>query len=357
MQGVRTDLNPHNQEELQEIFGLVGIATSQEAYDFYAQKTERVKVGGVVIGGRGLEPDVWTTRSYEDKMFMAEYGFSEAPTYQAAYDALVIEHGIDPSQWPMNAKTHLHRMYGSIWRKDNLNIMGKDIPAVLLEDRGETLGNAKVALEAMTEIPGIMKEALYENIRNGLNPVISSGDGGLTPQGELLARMQLDPATASDDRYSQLQDISQANEVLKDYGSLVGSEGGVLWAEGVVAGRLLKIASARKSKGIRRSPKPLRVTASNARLRFKKSRPDLPDDWAVHHSIPQQYEDFFRMGGVNIQDTQYLRGVSQPLHSRITAEWARFHAETKGYPSPAQVAEFARHIDRKYGDYFMWPGV
>jgi hypothetical protein len=96
--------------------------------------------------------------------------------------------------------------------------------------------------------------------------------------------------------------------------------------------------------------------ASNYKGRFLASRPDLPEGWIVHHSIPQRYEELFRTAGLNIQETQFLRGLSPQLHSRITTEWARFHQRLGNNPTAAQVADFAKHIDELFGGHFVWPG-
>jgi RHS repeat-associated protein len=96
--------------------------------------------------------------------------------------------------------------------------------------------------------------------------------------------------------------------------------------------------------------------ASNYRKLFKDSRPGLPDDWPVHHSIPRRYEELFYIAGINIHDLQFLRGVHPRLHDRITAEWSAFHRRANNDPTAAQVAEFAKHIDEAYGEKFMWPG-
>lgn len=101
---------------------------------------------------------------------------------------------------------------------------------------------------------------------------------------------------------------------------------------------------------------PLKATAANYRTIFLKARPDLPSGWAVHHSIPQRYEELMRASGINVHDTQFLRGVSPQLHSKITTEWERFHRAAGSNPTAAQIAEFAKSIDQRYGNSFIWPG-
>lgn len=110
------------------------------------------------------------------------------------------------------------------------------------------------------------------------------------------------------------------------------------------------------SAASRVASKAVEACAANYRSLFTKARPDLPEGWHVHHSFPQTYEELMRTAGINIHDTQFLRGVSQPLHSKITTEWARFNRQMGGNPTAAQVADFAKHIDSTYGGQFMWPG-
>jgi hypothetical protein len=98
------------------------------------------------------------------------------------------------------------------------------------------------------------------------------------------------------------------------------------------------------------------ANASNYRSLFLKSRPDLPSGWAVHHSMPQKYEELMRSAGLNIHDVQFLRGVDPQLHARITTEWARFDRAAGGNPSAARVADFAKQIDERFGGRFVWPG-
>ena len=98
------------------------------------------------------------------------------------------------------------------------------------------------------------------------------------------------------------------------------------------------------------------ASAANYRSLFKQARPDLPSGWQVHHSMPQRYEELMRASGVNVHDVQFLRGVSPQVHSKITTEWARFYKAAGGNPSAAQIADFAKHLDKRYDGSFMWPG-
>ena len=98
------------------------------------------------------------------------------------------------------------------------------------------------------------------------------------------------------------------------------------------------------------------ASAANYRTLFKQARPDLPSGWQVHYSMPQKYEELMRASGVNIHDVQFLRGVSPQVHSKITTEWSRFDKAAGGNPSAAQIADFAKQLDKRYGGSFMWPG-
>ena len=97
-------------------------------------------------------------------------------------------------------------------------------------------------------------------------------------------------------------------------------------------------------------------TAGNYRARFLKARPDLPDGWVVHHSIPQRYADMFKNAGVNLQETQFLRGIDPKKHEAVTKRWADFHRANKNDPTAAQIAEFAKQLDRELEGIFMFPG-
>ena len=50
-------------------------------------------------------------------------------------------------------------------------------------------------------------------------------------------------------------------------------------------------------------------TANNYRGRFTAENPDLPDGYQVHHALPQTYADLFSEEGVNVHETEMLRGV------------------------------------------------
>jgi hypothetical protein len=97
-------------------------------------------------------------------------------------------------------------------------------------------------------------------------------------------------------------------------------------------------------------------TSSNYRLRYLQADPNLPANWAVHHSIPQKYRELFSVVGIDIDDLQFLRGVSPDIHSKITTEWMRFDMQSGGNPNAAEVARFMQYIDHKYEKHLRVPG-
>jgi len=153
-------------------------------------------------------------------------------------------------------------------------------------------------------------------------------------------------------------------QVVTGNSSITGEEANRFWSAlalvplaGGAIRRVGERAAEAVSAWMRASGKAVEVAnASNYRTLFMKARPDLPAGWQVHHSMPQKYEELMRVAGLNINDVQFLRGVSPELHSRITTEWGRFDRAAGGNPSATQVAEFAKQIDRIYGGSFVWPG-
>jgi len=96
-------------------------------------------------------------------------------------------------------------------------------------------------------------------------------------------------------------------------------------------------------------------TKDNYRSLFKKANPNLPDDWPVHHSIPQRYQEEFDRHGINIHDVSMLRGVSGPNHRQITNAWERFHRAHGGTPTVDQIVDFSYQIDVDFGDRMLFP--
>lgn len=110
------------------------------------------------------------------------------------------------------------------------------------------------------------------------------------------------------------------------------------------------------ARGAAKAFTAVKATAANYAKLFRKARPDFPKGWPVHHSLPQRYEELMLEAGINIHDIEFLRGVEPELHQLITEEWGRFHKAMGGNPTAAQVADFAKQIDIRFGDHFVWPG-
>jgi hypothetical protein len=83
---------------------------------------------------------------------------------------------------------------------------------------------------------------------------------------------------------------------------------------------------------------------------------NLPEGWAVHHSLPQRYEELMSSAGINIHDVQFLRGVEPEAHEVVTGVWQQWHSAAGGNPTAAQVADFAKFMDELFGEQFVWPG-
>ena len=111
----------------------------------------------------------------------------------------------------------------------------------------------------------------------------------------------------------------------------------------------------RAAKRLARAAGEISTAQNYARL-FRKARPDLPAHFTVHHSLPQRYRELFSDQGIDINDLQFLRGIDPAIHSKITTEWGRFHKLHGGDPTAASIAEFAKKIDKKYEDYFVYAG-
>jgi RHS repeat-associated protein len=99
------------------------------------------------------------------------------------------------------------------------------------------------------------------------------------------------------------------------------------------------------------------ANAGNYRELFIESTGEnLPEGWAVHHSIPQRYETLMSSEGINVHELQFLRGIEPAEHEVITGIWQQWHGAAGGNPTAAQVADFAKFIDELFGEHFFWPG-
>jgi hypothetical protein len=91
------------------------------------------------------------------------------------------------------------------------------------------------------------------------------------------------------------------------------------------------------------------ANVGNYRANFYAEHPDAPAEYQVHHSLPQKYSDLLSEDGVNVHSTEYLRGVSRPIHQSITSDWRVFDRGCGGAPPASSIYQFADHIDTAYG--------
>ncbi|MEQ7011006.1 hypothetical protein ABN028_32970 [Actinopolymorpha sp. B17G11] len=85
------------------------------------------------------------------------------------------------------------------------------------------------------------------------------------------------------------------------------------------------------------------------------THPNMPDDYQVHHALPQRYAGIMERVGVNIHDPSMLRGVDPAVHTKITTEWGRWHRGLGGrMPTAQEITLFSYRIDERYGSYFEW---
>jgi hypothetical protein len=86
--------------------------------------------------------------------------------------------------------------------------------------------------------------------------------------------------------------------------------------------------------------------------RHAKGKSRLPDDWDVHHRIPQEYAEHPEFGGFDFHQPSNLQGVKGSradvnVHQRITNDWAEFR-RLNPRATRAQIDEFARQVDQNY---------
>jgi len=96
------------------------------------------------------------------------------------------------------------------------------------------------------------------------------------------------------------------------------------------------------------------ANANNYRANFTTEN-DMPDEYQVHHSLPQQYSELFEDSDINIHDNEYLRGVDQATHQQITNAW-RIWGAANSSPTAGDVMDFASEIDEQFGESMVFPG-
>jgi RHS repeat-associated protein len=100
---------------------------------------------------------------------------------------------------------------------------------------------------------------------------------------------------------------------------------------------------------VKYAPDSLRVaTKNNYRKLYLETHPGLPEGWQVHHSLPQKYENIMTDAGINIHETQYLRGIDAYTHKQITKEWQKWDKSLGRDPTSEEIIDFSRQIDEKY---------
>jgi hypothetical protein len=104
-------------------------------------------------------------------------------------------------------------------------------------------------------------------------------------------------------------------------------------------------------------------TANTYRQYFLRATPDMPREWRVHHTLPQQFaERFLRERNINVHDLQYLRGVPPLIHDEITAaqrSWLALKVKQHDHFDKIpldEVIAFARDIERDLGSFMLLHG-
>ena len=101
--------------------------------------------------------------------------------------------------------------------------------------------------------------------------------------------------------------------------------------------------------------------SSNYKKNFEKNvGKKMPNDYEVHHGVPQRYKKIMKEAGVNVHDSQYLRGLPKDVHKGVTKMWGRWHRsmEKMGTITPSDVMAKKEAIDnflRTLGDLVIWP--
>ncbi|WP_207892417.1 hypothetical protein, partial [Streptacidiphilus pinicola] len=106
------------------------------------------------------------------------------------------------------------------------------------------------------------------------------------------------------------------------------------------------------------------IKLTNYRGRFnawlgKNGFQRLPDDWDAHHAIPQEFRDRPDFAGFDFDAPSNMRGIPGSrmnsrlanVHQEITNQWKWF-GDLNPNATRAQIEDFARQIDRGYGDYY-----
>jgi RHS repeat-associated protein len=95
-------------------------------------------------------------------------------------------------------------------------------------------------------------------------------------------------------------------------------------------------------------------SGSTYRKRFYDRYPNAPNDYPIHHRIPQKAKKLGIFPAQVVDSVDNLRAVPKHIHDQINTEWVHFWSDHTR-PSPRQVEQFAQHIDQKYGQHFWKP--
>ena len=96
------------------------------------------------------------------------------------------------------------------------------------------------------------------------------------------------------------------------------------------------------------------LTKYNYRDKFYEKYPSAPENYQIHHRIPQKARDLGLIPSSVVDNLSNLRAVDPTIHPLITNEWRIFWAENP-YATSLDVLNFADRIDNVYGQYFWSP--
>ena len=93
-------------------------------------------------------------------------------------------------------------------------------------------------------------------------------------------------------------------------------------------------------------------TKNNYRSEYIKENPGMPNEYQVHHTLPQKYSDLFEGTDINIHDVENLRGVPRDIHTMITNMWGNWDRNLDHSPDKDDVIEFAQTIDKLFETFW-----
>jgi RHS repeat-associated protein len=113
-----------------------------------------------------------------------------------------------------------------------------------------------------------------------------------------------------------------------------------------------------------KAPESPNIDLDNYRGRFqadlhRNGMQRLPQDWDAHHAIPQEYRGHSEFADFDFDAPSNMRGLpgsrmgsrGANVHQNITNEW-RWFGETHPNATRAEIEDFARSVDGRYGDYY-----